>query len=69
MTATTRPQLQREWLLYAEAQTVSGLGRTTLYELVRSGEIQAAKVGKATRLNYSSLNEFTQRHSQAYDTN
>ncbi len=42
MTTQAQTELQREWLTYAEAQTVSGLGRTTLWKLLNSGEIKAA---------------------------
>ena len=43
MTAPAQTELQREWLTYAEAQTVSGLGRTTLWRLVSAGNIRAAR--------------------------
>ncbi len=58
MSAVAQTELQREWLTYPEAQMVSGLGHTTLWKLVRSGEIQAAKVGKAVRISRRSLNEY-----------
>ena len=64
MSATAEQRLQREWLSYAEAQMVSGLGRTTLWKLVRSGEIQAAKIGKAVRIRHRSLDEYME--GQAY---
>jgi excisionase family DNA binding protein len=65
MTATVESQLQREWLSYSDAQTVSGLGRTTLWKLVRSGEVQAAKVGKAVRINRRSLDQYMERQAYA----
>jgi len=63
MTAPVQTELQREWLTYAEAQAVSGLGRTTLWKLWGSGEIKAAKVEKAVRFNRQSLEEFMQHHA------
>jgi excisionase family DNA binding protein len=54
---------QREWLTYAQAQTVSGLGRTTLWKLVGSGEIKAARVGRAVRISRRSLEEFMETHA------
>lgn len=51
------------WLSYPEAQKFSGLGRTKLWELVSSGEVQAAKVGRAVRINRRSLNEYMERNS------
>jgi excisionase family DNA binding protein len=64
MSAVEQAEIQREWLTYPEAQMVSGLGHTTLWKLVRSGEVQAAKVGKAVRINRRSLNEYME--GQAY---
>jgi len=49
------------WMSYPEAQRFSGLGRTKLWELVSSGEVQAAKVGRAVRINRRSLNEYMER--------
>jgi len=51
------------WMSYPEAQRFSGLGRTKLWELVSSGEVQAAKVGRAVRINRRSLNEYMKRSS------
>ena len=64
MTTPVQAELQREWLTYAEAQTVSGLGRTTLWKLLNSGEIKAARVGRAVRLNRRSLEEYLERASE-----
>lgn len=55
--------VQREWLSYREAAEFSGLGRTTLWALVSTGQIQAAKIGKAVRLSRSSLHEYMERNS------
>jgi len=64
MTTPARTKLEREWLSYAEAQTVSGLGRTTLWKLLSSGEIKAARVGRAVRINRRSLEECLERASE-----
>ena len=48
----------KEWLTYSEAQRYAGLGRTTLWQLVSSGELKAARVGRAVRLSRRSLDEF-----------
>jgi excisionase family DNA binding protein len=55
--------LQKEWVTYREAQQYTSLGRTTLWILVSSGEIEAARVGKAVRIRRQSLDEFMQRHT------
>jgi excisionase family DNA binding protein len=39
-----------------------GIGRTKLYELISSGELETVKIGKATRVTTSSLFEFIRRH-------
>jgi excisionase family DNA binding protein len=51
-------QIQPEWFRYAEAETYSGLGRSTLWKLVRDGHINAARVGKAVRIQRRSLDEY-----------
>jgi excisionase family DNA binding protein len=51
------------WLTYSEAQRFSGLGRTKLWELISSGEVEAAKVGRAVRISRRSLDEYMRRNS------
>ncbi len=63
MSTAEQTELQREWLTYPEAQTVSGLGRTTLSSLVNSGKVKAARVGRAVRINRESLEEFMETHA------
>jgi excisionase family DNA binding protein len=66
MKTTTRPEqggIEPLWLSYPEAQKLSGLGRTTLWTLVSSGEIKAARVGRAVRINRESLEEFMETHA------
>jgi hypothetical protein len=55
--------VQREWLTYREAQQFSGLGRTTLWTLVSTRKVQAAKVGKAVGISRRSLQEFMEQHA------
>jgi excisionase family DNA binding protein len=55
--------VQKEWVTYREAQQYTSLGRTTLWGLVSTGEIEAARVGKAVRIRRQSLDEFMQRHT------
>ena len=64
MTTPAHTELQREWLTYAEAQAVSGLGRTTLWKLLSSGEIKAARVGRAVRINRRSLDGYLERAAE-----
>jgi len=68
MRAGTAQQVQPEWLRYPEAEKYAGLGRSTLFGLVQSGQIQAAKVGKAVRLSRQSIDSYMERHSIADGT-
>jgi excisionase family DNA binding protein len=56
-------QMQTQWITYREAQQVTSLSRTTLWGLVSSGEIEAARVGKAVRISRQSLDQFMRRNS------
>jgi excisionase family DNA binding protein len=64
MHAGTAQQVQPAWLRYTEAERYSGLGRSTLWKLVKDDHIRAAKVGKAVRINRHSLDEYME--GQAY---
>jgi excisionase family DNA binding protein len=65
MTTPDQAELRREWLTYREAQQISGLGRTKLWQLISSGEIRAARVGKAVRINRQSIEEYMRDHDYA----
>jgi excisionase family DNA binding protein len=58
-----QPEIEPMWVTYEEAQRLVGLGRTTLWRLVSAGEIKAARVGRAVRLNRRSLDEYLERHA------
>jgi excisionase family DNA binding protein len=51
----------REWLSYAEASELVGLGRTTLWKLAGAGEMEVARVGRAVRINRKSLTAYMKR--------
>lgn len=44
-----------------EAAGLLGVGRSFLYELVRSGEISSVKLGRARRIPASALEEFIRK--------
>ena len=44
-----------------EAARMIGIGRTKLYELIASGELETVKFGKATRITTASLEEMVRR--------
>jgi excisionase family DNA binding protein len=56
-------EISAQWLDYNQAQLLTSLGRTTLWRLVSSGEIEAARVGRAVRINRASLTAYMKHHS------
>lgn len=58
-----RTEVTREWVTYRQAEELSGLSRTTLWRLVSAGEVEAAKVGRAVRINRGSLDAYMRRCS------
>ncbi len=53
----------QKWGTYRQAEELSGLSRTTLWRLVKMGEVEAAKVGRAVRINLQSLDAYMSRCS------
>jgi excisionase family DNA binding protein len=47
-----------------EAVRLSGLSRSRIYELMRSGDIEFAKVGSSTLIIVESLRQFIQSHAR-----
>lgn len=47
-----------------DAARMIGVGRTKLYELIASGEIEAIKLGKSTRIMTVSLHELVRRQRE-----
>ena len=44
-----------------DAARMIGVGRTKLYELIATGEVETVKIGKATRITTASLRELVRR--------
>lgn len=63
-TRTDQTQLESEWLTYRQAQQISNLGRTTLWNLARQSEIKVARVGRAVRISRESLEKFMECKAQ-----
>jgi excisionase family DNA binding protein len=57
-------EITREWVTYKQAEELSGLSRTTLWKLLSAGEIKAARVGRAVRINRRSLDDYLERASE-----
>ena len=45
-----------------DAARMIGVGRTKLYELISSGEVETIKIGKAKRITTASLHRLVERH-------
>lgn len=54
--------MTKAWLSCHEAQTYAGLGRTKLWEILNSGEVQGARIGRRVLISKSSLQEFLERN-------
>jgi excisionase family DNA binding protein len=57
-------QVTREWVTYKQAEELSGLSRTTLWKLLGSGEIKAARIGRAVRINRRSLDGYLEKAAE-----
>ena len=55
--------VEKRWLSYSEAQQMAGIGRTKLWQLVSSGAVPAAKVGRAVRISRQGLEEYMKNHN------
>jgi excisionase family DNA binding protein len=55
---------EREWLTYAEAGQMVGLSRVTLWKLVSAGDVEAARIGRAVRINRESLTGYMKRSAK-----
>ncbi|RJL22019.1 DNA-binding protein [Bailinhaonella thermotolerans] len=62
LTAPERPQTEGK-LLYKveEAIDILGLGRTTVFELLRSGRLRSVQVGRSRRIPTAALREYVER--------
>jgi excisionase family DNA binding protein len=58
LNALQEADLQREWLSYEEARRLVGLSRSTLYRLVKAGEVKGAQIGRSVRINRTSLEAY-----------
>ncbi len=57
-------EITREWITYKQAEELSGLSRTTLWKLLSAGEIKAARIGRAVRINRRSLEGYLEQASE-----
>lgn len=57
------PLSQRLLLRPEEVAAILGLGRSTIYELLRAGELSAVHIGRATRIPARDLHRWIEQHS------
>ncbi len=48
-------------LTIVEAADVLGIGRSTMYELIRIGQVEVVHVGRCARVPAAALDEFVER--------
>jgi excisionase family DNA binding protein len=53
--------LRPTWITYEEAQRLTSLGRTTLWRIVKSGDVKSLSIGRAVRINRESLEQYMER--------
>jgi excisionase family DNA binding protein len=61
-------EITPEWVTYKQAEELSGLSRTTLWKLIGAGEVEAARVGRAVRINRESLDAYMRRSAEISTT-
>jgi excisionase family DNA binding protein len=49
------------WLNYKQSEAYSGLSRTTLWQLINTRKIKAARIGRAVRIERDSLQAFLEK--------
>ncbi len=62
--ASLLPDPRKAWLTYAEAGALVGLSRVTLWKLIGAGEVKAARVGRAVRIDRESLTTYMERATE-----
>lgn len=45
----------------AAAVKLTGIGRSTLYELIKAGDVETVKIGRSTFIKYASLKRLFER--------
>ena len=63
--AVAEPELRPMLVPAAEAARLLSVGRTTLYEVVKRGELTPIHIGRCVRFSVAELAEFVDRHHRA----
>ncbi len=64
MLLPNKDQIEPTWVDYPTAERYSGLSHTTIWRLVRSGEVKAARIGRSVRISLPSLKALMEERSQ-----
>ena len=59
--AETMPPPEPLAVRIPEAMRLTGIGRSKLYELIASGDVQTAKIGTCTLITFASLRQLIER--------
>jgi excisionase family DNA binding protein len=54
----------QDWINYGQAERYSGLSHTSIWRLVSSGELKAARVGRSVRIHLPTLRQFMEAASK-----
>jgi excisionase family DNA binding protein len=61
--AQLTPQIEPLTVRVPEALRLTGIGRSKLYELIKSGDVATVKIGTATLVRMASLRQLVERGS------
>lgn len=61
MTGTDQPNPPRLMLTVEQAAEALGIGRTTMFALIKAGEIQAVRIGRLRRVPADAIEAHVQR--------
>ena len=52
------------WFSYKQAEAYANLSRTTLWQLINSRKVKAARIGRAVRIERASLERFMEQSTE-----
>ena len=64
MFSTDPVPLSRRLLKFDEAAEALGIGRTSVYELTRRGELPVVRIGRSARIPAAALDEWVARQAE-----
>lgn len=60
---TTEAAVRPEYLSYRQVEQYCGLSRQTAWRLVKSGKVEAMKIGRMVKVRRSSLDDYLDRNA------